>query len=71
MNINDLIIYLQKLQTEGKGEFKVQAQTIDYNTANGGQYYIQENKEVYESEIKIDDGNRTITIGEYNEYYSY
>lgn len=71
MTVNDLICFLNKLQNEDKGDYQIQAHDIDYNTANGGNYYIQQNERISNTDINIDDNNKTITFGTYYEYYSY
>ena len=71
MDLDELIIYLQKLQSEGKGKYKTLANNIDYNTASGGSYVINENSNLSSCEIIVNEDEHTIAFGDYNEYYSY
>ena len=71
MELNELIVCLQKLQSEGKGEYKTLAHDIDYNTANGGNYNINENTRLNSGNIQINENEQSITFGDYYEYYSY
>lgn len=67
MELNELIMYLQKLQSEGKGR----THDIDYNEANGGSYIVDENIELNSGNIQINESEQSITFGDYCEYYSY
>jgi hypothetical protein len=71
MDLDEFIIYLQKLQAEGKGNWTMRAHNIDINTAHCGNTHISENENLYEHMIDIDSKDATITIGSYSEYYSY
>lgn len=69
MNVNDLILKLQTMQREGKGEYIIKSQFVDFNEANGGDYYIQEDQDIYD--INISDEDRSVVFGEYRESFSY
>jgi len=71
VELNELIMYLQKLQSEGKGNYKMRTHDIDYNEANGGSYIVDENIELNSGNIQIDESEQSITFGDYCEYYSY
>ena len=69
MNVNELILELQTMQREGKGEYIIKSQFIDFNEANGGDYYIQQDQDIYS--VNISDVNKSVTFGEYRESFSY
>lgn len=71
MDLDELVLYLQKLQSKGMGKYKMITNEVHYNIANGGHYCIDENTTLYESEIEVNEDNQTISVSLYNEYYSY
>lgn len=71
MDLDELVLYLQKLQSKGMGKYKMITNEVNYNMANGGHYWIDENTTLYESEIEVNEDNQTISVSLYNEYYSY
>ena len=71
MDLDELVLYLQKLQSKGMGKYKMITNEVNYNMANGGHYWIDENTTLYESEIEVNEDNQTISVSLYNEYYRY
>jgi len=71
MNVDTMIEYLERLKNEGKGDYTIKYDSTSYNSANGGCYSVDENVDLYESDIKVIDSEEVIKIGEFNEYYSY
>lgn len=71
MELNQFIDYLVKLREEGKGNFVVKAHNIRLNEANGGDYYVDENTKLAEYMINVDNTKKEITLGNYEENFSY
>lgn len=71
MKVNDMIEYLERLKSEGKGSYTIKYDSTNYNSAEGGCYFVNENVDLYESDIKIIDSEKVVKIGEFEEYYSY
>lgn len=71
MKVIDLKEYLEKIISEGKGEYVIESIDVDFNTANGGYYNIENNYLIDKDEIEVDDDKKTVSLSKYFEYYAY